>query len=131
MLEEMKILLEYLNIPVYELINTTSSKEYLGELKFLDLCRKHIETGKDFPSAWREAVEKSSAMYLTQEKEHLLQLGENLGTSNKESQINIISLQIISFEDFLLKAKYKYKKYSGTATALGALSGCMVFILVI
>ena len=131
MLVEMKILLEYLNTPVCDLIIMTRSKDYLKDLKFLDVCYGYIELGKDFPAAWKESLESTPTLYMTQEKERLLQLGANLGTSNKESQINIISLQIVSFEDFLIKAKNKHKKYSGTATTLGVLSGCMIFILVI
>ena len=131
MFEEMKILLEYLNTPVYDLVSITNSKDYLTDLKFLDLCHRYIEIGKDFPTAWKESIETTSTLYMTQEKEHLLQLGANLGTSNKESQINIISLQIIAFEDFLTNAKNKHKKYSGTAIVSGVLTGCMIFILVI
>lgn len=131
MFEEMKILLEYLNTPVYDLVNITRDKDYFRNLKFLHLCCNYLKKGEDFPDAWKNAIDESATMYMTQEKERLLQLGENLGTSNKEGQMKILNMQIVSFEDFLQKAKHKRKKYAGTAKALGVLSGCMIFILAI
>ena len=131
MFEEMKILLEYLNTPVYDLVSIAEDKDYFRDLKFLYLCCDYLKKGADFPDAWKKAIDESATIYTTQEKEHLLQLGENLGTSNKEGQIKLLNMQIVSFEDFLQKAKHKRKKYAGTAKALGLLSGCMIFILAI
>lgn len=131
MLEEMKIQLNYLNIPMYELLNHISNKAYLKELSFLEDCRNNLERGEDFPIAWKSAIENTLHLYKTDEKARLLQLGENLGTSSTENQLNILNVQIVYFNEFLENAKFKSKKYGNTVTAIGVLSGCMVFILVI
>ena len=131
MLEELKIQLQYLNMPVYEMLNITGQKEYLSDLEYLSLCGSELKNGKDFPEAWKNSLEKYSQLYKREEKERLLQLGANLGTSNTESQINILTMQINCFDEFLQKAKNKLKKYGNMSTALGVLSGCMIFIIVI
>ena len=131
MLEDMKIQLNYLNVPIYDLLTNLNDKEYLKELFYLKECCRNLEQGIDFPSAWKNSIESTFHLYKTEEKERLLQLGLNLGTSSTENQLNILNLQIVYFAEFLDNAKIKSKKYGSTITALGVLFGCMVFILVI
>ena len=131
MLEEMKILIEYLNMPIYEMLTSISGKEYLGQLNFIAICADEISKGVDFPKAWKYSLSLSCLQYKTQEKEKLLQLGENLGASNKENQVNILSLHSAYFCEYLQKAKDKRKKYGSMASIIGVLSGCMIFILII
>ena len=131
MLEDIKLQLQYLNLPLYEMLNQTSTKEYLSELDYLSRCCEKLKIGCDFPSAWKKSLQNTSQPYKTEEKERLLQLGLNLGKSDTESQINIINLQISCFEEFVSAAKIQNKKYGNMTTVLGALSGCMIFILVI
>ena len=131
MLEEMKILIEYLNMPIYEMLISISSKEYLRQLNFIAVCADEISKGIDFPNAWKHSLSLYSLQYKTQEKDKLLQLGENLGASNKENQLNILSLQTTCFCEYLQKAKEKRKKYGSMASTIGVLSGCMIFILII
>ena len=131
MLEEMKIQLSFLNVPVYDLLCSISEREYLRELSYLKECCKNISMGADFPNEWKKAVEKTSHLYKTDERERLLQLGSNLGASCTENQICILNMQIAYFGEFLDNAKNKNRKYGNTFTVLGALLGCMVFLLVI
>lgn len=131
MLEEMKIQLNYLNVPIFDLLTNLSEKEYLKGLFYLKECHSDLEQGIDFPRAWKNSIENASHLYKTDEKERLLQLGCNLGASSTENQLNILDLQIVYFTEFLENAKNQSEKYGSTITALGVLSGCMVFILVI
>ena len=131
MLEEMKIQLSYLNVPVYDLMMNLKDKDYFKELVYLRVCFEALKNGDDFPNAWKKSIETTFNLYKTQEKESLLQLGQNLGTSSIENQLQILNIQLEYFKDFLEISKSKYKKYGNTLTALGILSGCMIFILVI
>ena len=131
MLEELKIQIQFLNMPVYEMLETTGKKEYLSNLDYLSVCCEEMKKGKDFPEAWKLSIVNTLQLYKREEKERLLQLGTNLGTSNTESQINIIDSQMVSFDEFLTKAKNSSMKYSNMATLLGVLSGCMIFIVLI
>ena len=131
MLEELKIQLQFLNLPVFEMLCKAQNKDYLSDLDYMFVCSEEMNCGNDFPSAWKISLGNSHLLYKREEKERLLQLGENLGVSNTESQINILNMQINCFTEFLEKAKYKNLKYGNMATLLGVLSGCMIFILVI
>lgn len=129
--EEVKILLEFLNMPIYEMLNEINKKTYLKDLNFIALCCEKMKNATDFPLAWKEAVEDTSLLYKTAEREKLLQLGENLGKSSKENQLIILNLHTLYFQEYLENAKNTSKRYGNMATAIGVLSGCMVFILLI
>ncbi len=131
MLEEMKVLLQYLNIPVYEMLMQISNKDYLRDLDFIAECCRQMSAGTDFPMAWKDALKSTDQLYKTEEIEKLLQLGENLGTSNAENQLKFLNLQTTCFETFLKTAEDKNKKYSTTAITLSTLTGCMIFILIL
>ncbi len=130
MISEMKIQLEYLNMPLYDMIDNLSKKDSLAEIDFLGHCRELISQGKDFPLAWKTSV--SNAMhYKIDEKTVLLRLGSNLGTSNKENQIEMLKLHRIAFDEFIKSAKAKEDKHGKMSITLAALTGCMFFVTVI
>lgn len=131
MLEEMKIIMQYLNSPVYEMLEALSKKDYMKEFDYIHRCCYQLSSGIDFPVAWENAVNSTVLIYKTQEKERLLQIGENLGISNTKTQLDFLNMQTLYFQEYLLKAKAQCKKYGNSSTVLGALLGCMIFILVI
>lgn len=125
-----KVQLEYLNMPVCDIIRKLCSNKSVTKPEFLSECEKLISEGVDFPVAWESSVVQAS-YYKTDEKSELLHLGANLGTSNKENQIEIISSHKSAFEAFEIKAREKEQRYSKLSVALSALIGCMFFITVI
>ena len=127
MLSEMKVQLEYLNMPVFDMINKINKSTGLD---FLSECIELISEGNDFPTAWETSV-NHAIYYKSAEKNELLQLGSNLGTSNRDNQIEIICMHKTAFEEFLIKAKTKEQKYGKLSITLGTLMGCMFFIMVI
>lgn len=131
MLEEMKILLQYLNIPVYEMLIQISDKEYLKELDYVQECITVMNCGTDFPLAWKRSVLSANQLYKREEIDKLLQLGENLGTSDAENQMKILNMQTSYFETFLKSAEEQSQKYSTASITLSVLFGCMIFILII
>ena len=131
MLQEMKIQLEYLNMPVYEMLYRMKSNEYFSKLKFLGECCTLVEAGYDFPKAWKRALENNPLYYMKEEKEKLLHLGTILGTSDQSNQIDIISIHSQHFEAFLKNAKITQQKYGNMSLIISALIGCMIFIIVI
>ncbi len=131
MLEEIKVQMEFLNLPVYELIRVVGSKKYLYELTFLKVCHEMIVEGSDFPYAWTQSVENSDLYYKREEKDKLLHLGANLGRSDRENQINLLNVHILHFRNSLDKAKLQKQKHGSLSVALGVLTGCMIFIMII
>lgn len=87
-LEQCIIFLTYLqtNIsfcasPVYELIlscNINSS--------FIKVCKQRLKQGEDFPNAWKKAID--NADFDNEEKELLLNFGENFGALDIEGQLS-------------------------------------------
>jgi stage III sporulation protein AB len=131
MLQDIKIQLQYLNMPLYELLLEIKTKKYFSEIKFIDECNKLIVSGVDFPDAWKNSVCTNPQYYKREEIYKLLHLGENLGSCNIENQLIIMDLHISYFHDFLEKAKSKQHKYGNMILILSVLSGCMIFIMVI
>ena len=131
MLREMKMQLEYLNMPLCDMILQMKSREYFFSLGFLNECCNLIEIGTDFPKAWESAVINSSHYYKREETEKLLHLGTNLGRSNLSNQIDILNIHIGYFETFLKNAKIAQQKYGNMSLMASALLGCMFFIMVI
>ena len=130
MLQEMKINIEYLNMPVCEMIYKMKSKEYFARLDFLSECCEAIGEGYDFPEAWKNALENSN-YYKKEETDKLLHLGANLGTSDPENQINILNIHTDYFENYLKKAKSTQQKYGNMVLGIASLAGCMIFIMAI
>ena len=130
MISQIKIQLEYLNMPVCDIIRKLCTNNSVANIEFLSACDKLISSGVDFPVAWESSVVQATN-YKTDEKRELLQLGANLGTSNKENQIEIIHTHKKAFELFESKAKEKEQRYAKLSVALAALIGCMFFITVI
>lgn len=131
MIEEMKIQLKFLNLPVYDILIKISQKDYLKKLTYISDCCSTISIGNDFHKSWQAAVNSTHLPYKREEKERLLHLGLNLGTSDTENQLNILSLNSIYFDECISKAKLEEKKYGNMTTTLGLLIGCMIFILLL
>ncbi len=131
MIQAMKIQLGYLNLPVYEMVYDIKTKKHLNELSFLSECCGLVKNGYDFPAAWKISLENTSLYYKRDEKDKLLHLGLNLGTSNTESQINMLNFHLLYFNEFLDRAKAQKQKYGTLSMTLSVLSGCMIFILII
>ena len=131
MIEEMKIQLSYLNLPIYEILNNMKDKNYLNSLSFIEYSCHLIENGVDFNLAWQKAIEDTHLQYKREEKERLLHLGMNLGVSDTDNQLCILNLDKGYFTEYISKAKSKEKKYGNLTVSLGVLSGCMIFILLL
>ena len=131
MIEEMKIQLSYLNLPIYDILKTMKDKDYLKILSFIGASYHLMESGYDFNIAWQMAIEDTRLQYKREEKERLLHLGMNLGVSDTDNQLCILNLDKEYFLEYISKAKLKDKKYGNLTMSLGVLSGCMIFVLLL
>ena len=131
MIEDMKIQLKFLNLPVYDILSNIANKDYLKKLTYIrDSCER-LESGEDFRTAWQTAIKSTHLPYKREETEGLLHIGMNLGTSDAENQLSILSLNSGYFDECIAKAKLEDKKYGNLTAALGALAGCSIFILLL
>ena len=131
MIEEIKLQIKFLNLPVYDILKNLSEKDHLKTLKFVEESCKLIDKSVDFHIAWQETLKRTSLPYKREEMDKLLHIGLNLGTSDSENQLSMLSLNSEYFDEYIRKAKLEEKKYGKLSTTLGILSGCSVFILLI
>lgn len=129
LLHEMKLLLEYSCLPMYELICGLSAKRCYADT-FIMTCKKMLDEGKEFPDAWYTSVGKD-AILSAQEKEKLFQLGGFLGTSDLKSQISVIDMYIICFDEYKKEAAAKSRKYAGTLIYTGLFCALGLFVMLI
>ena len=131
MIEDMKIQLKFLNLPVYDILSNIADKDYLRKLTYIRESCERIQSGEDFHVAWHSAIKSTHLPYKREETERLLHIGLNLGTSDAENQLSILSLNSEYFDECIAKAKLDEKKYGNLTATLGALSGCGIFILLL
>ncbi len=126
----MKLDFEYSALPLESIIYAHFSEDSGKNFNFLKNCFWFLQSGKDFPVAWKSAVENET--YLSKkEKAKLLTLGSFLGQSSLRQQLEILSVYEEYFKSFHLKAKEQSEKYCKTAVIVGAFSGFGAFIFLI
>ena len=129
MIDEMKIQIEYLHLPLSELVTYLAKSEIYSPMSFLSDCKEQLKNGLDFPLAWNNSVNNSKCNFSSGEKEKLCELSKVLGTSDIKGQISILSLYSEAFEKFLLCAIETHKKYANLIIVCCAFLGCMIFVL--
>lgn len=131
MIDEMKIQIEYLHLPLSELVTYLANSEIYYSLSFLTECKIQLEKGRDFPLAWNFSVKNSKCNYSSGEKEKLCELSKVLGSSDVKGQISILKLYSETFEKFSLSAIETHRKYANLIIACFAFLGCTIFVLLI
>lgn len=130
-IEGIKIEIEYTCSSLPLIIEKFSSQDNFDCLDFLKLCQKKLHEGVDFPCAWKNSVLQSSSLYLKDEKDKLINLGQVLGTSDLNGQLSLLSMYSNYFDEFLTEAKKQKDKYSNMSVSLGVFVGLAVFVLVL
>lgn len=121
--------IEFISLPVYEILKKISAFESCRELDFINSCTEKMKNGEDFRSSWVQSVELSELPLKGEEKEKLKSLGSLIGTSDVKGQSAMLSLYSSYFSVFGDKARREYEKYGKTSVTLGTLFGTGVFIL--
>ena len=131
LINKLKVGTEFLGLSAYEILKSISDSEQLPELDYIDTTKALISKGADFPVAWKKALKDSSQEYTSEEKDMLLNLGENLGTSDIKNQVAMLEMYEKSFCEYINTAKSRYSKQAKTVSLSTALVGCMLFISLI
>ena len=131
LINKLKVGTEFLGLSAYEILKSITDSEQLPELDYIDNTKQFISLGEDFPVAWNKGLKDTSLEYTSEEKEMLLNLGENLGTSDIKNQVAMLEMYEKSFCEFSNAAKSRYSKQAKTVSLSTALVGCMLFISLI
>lgn len=121
--------IEYVNLPIYEILYSIQKSEVCNNLDFLDFCINEWETGESFYLLWLNGINKSDLPFKKDEKEKLKSLGQFIGTSDVQGQKNILALYKVYFDDFKDKARAEYEKYAKMSVMVSVVSGIGFFII--
>lgn len=129
-INSMKLDFEYSALSLDLIIQKYAFDELYFPMRFLKICYEEMQNGTDFPIAWKNSL-MCPSLYNEEEKSKLLALGEILGTSNCQAQMNILNFYTVYFENFNIKAKKNSEKYGETSILTGIFLGIGLFVLLI
>lgn len=121
----------YLSAPVEEIVEALSVRKDLQKLQFLSVCKKQIDSGEDFRSAWKKAVsDKRNVRYLNSEDISILEaFGNEFGTTDSESLISVCKMYSVMVRENLKVAKEFTQRYASLSGGIGLLTGIGVIIV--
>lgn len=118
--EDIIVCVDYLALDVFEIC-----KRVFVERKYINCYEFTNISSGDFPSLWRDACEKSLDSLPKSISEDFSELGEILGSCDKESQIKKLERTKDSltkrYDELSVKLNEKKKLYSTVSLCLGAL----------
>ena len=133
MLSIIKNRLRYDCLPVPELLRVLCGTDKLKNLHFISQCAEKVEKGEAFPSAWEISVESDRELcaLLDNCKAYLVQLGEDIGTTNVQGQLACCEYYEQLFKKELAAREENQKKYAKLYPSLGAMLGVAAAIIII
>lgn len=117
--------------PADELISVLCANSRLKELDFLESCRKAMNNGDNFASAWKRSLsDRANVRYLSAEDvSALLSFGELFGVTDIDGQLANCRLHTELLDERLLQARKQKEKYSSLSCGLGAAVGAGLIII--
>ncbi len=133
MLDEILLLIRYKSATIFEIMQKLCSIKELEKFNFLIQIKDEFESSnKNFSTVWDEKIELINELcFSTEDKKIVKSIGEILGKTDQEGQIN--SLNYIKNELDLKQniAREDEFKKSKLYRSLGILSGAFVAIMLI
>ncbi len=125
--------LRYDCLPVSDLLRVLCGTEKLKSLEFIRECLAGVEDGVPFPIAWKNAVEEDAMLCSLIDgcKANLINLGEDIGATDVDGQLNCCEYYKQIFEKELTDREENSKKYSKLYPSLGIMLGIAAAIMII
>lgn len=130
LIDEIIILLRYKASTVYEITACLASNERFADFGFL----KNItnDNSISFQQNWNNAVKAQPPSSLkANDLEILADIGKNLGTSDMEGQLSMLSLQRAELENIISVAETDCERKSKLYRSLGVLAGAFISVMLI
>ena len=127
-LREMGVLMQYQMSTLGELLDTFSNRSVYQEFQFLSQTAAHMQQQTPFVQAWSEQVQAEKHLP-SEVKEVLLELGEELGTTDLEGQLSALSQAHIQLQRFQDTYRVTYQKKGKLYHSLGLLAGLLLAVL--
>ena len=97
--------------------------------RFAELVRENINGGEDAKSAWERAC--SQLTEKDGETALLAELGQSIGTSDREGTLRLIELYAERFSDMDRGAREEYSRKGKAVMQVGALCGIAAAVIII
>ena len=123
--------IDYINLPVTEILKKIQSNGSCRKLDFISVCITETEKGEDFDQAWLRAVSVSGLPLLREERNKLISMGNLIGTSDAEGQKSILRLYSDFFSSYYGKAEEEYIKYGKICISVCGFIGLGIFMIIL
>lgn len=133
MLSVMQTQLRYSCIPIASLLGRLEENRRINGLGFISECKKGTENGEPFPESWRRCIEneKELCRLIPEVLPYLIQIGEDLGTTDLEGQLSCCEYYENVFRRELAEKEAQSGKYSKLFPTLGVMLGISAVILIV
>ncbi len=130
LIDEIIILLRFKASTVYEITEYLVKNERFSDFDFLYCITDDENTS--FQQNWHNAIKARPPMNLKEnDLEILADIGKNLGTSDMEGQISMLSLQRAELEMQISSAEADCQRKSKLYRSLGVLAGAFISVMLI
>lgn len=129
MTDETATLIRYRSLTVREIFLMLKENRIYSDLLFLqnaDFSDKSRPVGE----IWQESIDSDFTLS-SEEKKLLIQLGRQLGTTDTQGQLSVISVFNESLDTMIEKQSEKYAVKGKLCRSMGILAGAMAGILII
>lgn len=116
--------LRFCATPISELLAIIETSG-CGGLRFAETCRKAVENGEAFFTAWKKSVlaDRFMVKFMPDETQKLIDMGADIGITDLDSQLACCGFYRRIFENFLADREEKSKRSSKLFPPLGILLG--------
>lgn len=130
LIDEIIILLRYKASTVYEITDCLANNERFADFDFLRNI--YANNSSSFQQNWTNAVKAQPPSNLkANDLEILADIGKNLGTSDMEGQLSMLSLQRAELENIISAAETDCERKSKLYRSLGVLAGAFISVMLI
>ena len=130
LIDEIIILLRFKASTVYEITEHLAKNERFSDFVFLGSIT--ADSDISFQQNWCSALKSNPPLSLkTNDLEILADIGRNLGTSDMEGQISMLSLQRTELEMLISSAEADCERKSKLYRSLGVLAGAFISVMLI
>ena len=121
--------IKYSHAPIKNILQLACTTESLSQAGFLQPCLNALQNGESLSQAWKKGVSNDAQGLKEREIQALSNLGDFLGCSDVENQLQLLSQKIQVLQECLDEAKEEKKKKARLYANLGLLSGLTIVIL--
>ncbi|MGN1416168.1 MAG: stage III sporulation protein AB [Oscillospiraceae bacterium] len=119
--------------PLEDIIRAAAEDKRLGRLSFLSDINRELDSGRlDIREAWRDCLKKAPPEYIrTEEMAVLEELGETLGSTDVQGQLEALSAKRDALRELIAEADRERREKGRLYRMLGVTAGLFAAVILI